>query len=371
MRRFALLVLVAFSVLAVSAGTAARDKIGSPPAQVAKKCKRGYKQGVIGGVRKCLKAGQPCKRSLDPQYHRYGFHCHSGRLTRKGGSVPPPPPPPPTPTQIFSGNLGPRGVTLDAQGNVYVADEGANEVVKLSPSGSVLGRFGRSFLNTPVKLRLDAQGNIWVTEHLANRVAKLSPSGERLAVFGTTGSAPGQFDHPNGIALDALGNVFVADHHNNRIQKLSPSGQPLAQWGTRGTGPGQFLGPIDVGLDGQGNIYVTDADNGRLQKLSPAGEPLAQFASVDPRGLAIDSQGNLYVGDNGRGQVVKLSPTGVLLAQWGTPGGDAGQIKLPAGVALDREGNVYVAEGDPEDGTACNCRVQKFSPTGPVLAVWR
>ncbi len=37
---------------------------------------------TIAGKRVCLKSGQKCKGSLDRQYHRYGFHCHTGRLVR-------------------------------------------------------------------------------------------------------------------------------------------------------------------------------------------------------------------------------------------------------------------------------------------------
>jgi alpha/beta hydrolase fold len=40
-------------------------------------------------VRHCLKTGQACKRALDLQYHRYGFHCHTGRLTKKAKPKPP------------------------------------------------------------------------------------------------------------------------------------------------------------------------------------------------------------------------------------------------------------------------------------------
>ena len=36
----------------------------------------------IAGKQACLKTGQKCKRAFDGQYHRYGFHCHSSRLTK-------------------------------------------------------------------------------------------------------------------------------------------------------------------------------------------------------------------------------------------------------------------------------------------------
>jgi pimeloyl-ACP methyl ester carboxylesterase len=47
-----------------------------------KSCPKGSVAARIVAKRVCLKAGQRCKRTLDRQYHRYGFHCHTGRLTR-------------------------------------------------------------------------------------------------------------------------------------------------------------------------------------------------------------------------------------------------------------------------------------------------
>ena len=51
------------------------------PAQSAR-CPSGTVRAVIAGNKVCLKAGQRCTKSLDRQYHRYGFHCHTGRLQR-------------------------------------------------------------------------------------------------------------------------------------------------------------------------------------------------------------------------------------------------------------------------------------------------
>jgi pimeloyl-ACP methyl ester carboxylesterase len=75
-----LAVLVLISPLPGSAHHAVREL---------QKCPRGSVAGIIGGVRRCLKTGQPCKRSVDRQYHRYGFHCHTGRLTNKAKPKPP------------------------------------------------------------------------------------------------------------------------------------------------------------------------------------------------------------------------------------------------------------------------------------------
>ena len=73
------------------------------PGAAAKKCRPGFVHAVIAGEHKCLRRGQGCRRSLDRRYHRYGFHCHSGRLTRAEPRRRPPSPPPP------GDELGPPG----------------------------------------------------------------------------------------------------------------------------------------------------------------------------------------------------------------------------------------------------------------------
>jgi hypothetical protein len=47
----------------------------APHAVAAKTCSSGYKHAVIGGVHKCLRAGQFCTRRYDSQYRRYGYRC--------------------------------------------------------------------------------------------------------------------------------------------------------------------------------------------------------------------------------------------------------------------------------------------------------
>lgn len=63
------------------------------PASTARHCKAGSTSATIGGKHVCLRAGARCTKTLDRQYHRYRFHCHSGRLTRFANPVPPGTPP--------------------------------------------------------------------------------------------------------------------------------------------------------------------------------------------------------------------------------------------------------------------------------------
>jgi len=79
-RSRALGLLAALALMAAApAGISTAD---SPSITAAKSCSSGYKHAVIGGKHKCLRKGQFCSKSKDKQYHKYGFHCHNGRLKK-------------------------------------------------------------------------------------------------------------------------------------------------------------------------------------------------------------------------------------------------------------------------------------------------
>jgi uncharacterized repeat protein (TIGR01451 family) len=91
---FALLLLS----LALPAASAAPATQALRPSQATLRCKPGFKHAVIAGKERCLHLHQKCLKRYDRQYHRYGFHCHNGRLTARRKPKPPPPPPPPPPS---------------------------------------------------------------------------------------------------------------------------------------------------------------------------------------------------------------------------------------------------------------------------------
>ncbi len=167
----------------------------------------------------------------------------------------------------FSINL-----TVDAGGNVYVADFNNNRIQKFDSNGNFLltwGTFGNADgqLNGPNGVRVDAAGNVYVAEYLGNRIQKFDANGNFLLKWGSAGAPPGQFNNPGGLTIDAVGNVYVADSNNNRIQKFDANGNLLLILGNFGTGPGQLNGPIDMRVDAAGNVYVSDARNFRIEKF--------------------------------------------------------------------------------------------------------
>ncbi|MBI4927815.1 MAG: TIGR03663 family protein, partial [Anaerolineae bacterium] len=187
--------------------------------------------------------------------------------------------------------------------------------------------------------------------------------------FGITGSEPGQFSAPRGIAIGPDNTLYVADSRNHRIQRFSPAGELLNQWGSfadaaTGDAPGgTFNEPWDVAVAPDGTVFVSDTWNHRIQVFNAEGEFLrswGKFGQAEtpdafwgPRGLAIDSRGRIYIADTGNKRIAIFAPDGTFIAQFGSAGLDQGQFDEPTGVAVGPDDVVYVAD-------TWNQRVQVF-----------
>ena len=233
----------------------------------------------------------------------------------------------------------PSGIAVDASGNVYVGDRGNNRIRKISPEGlvttfagngehgSVNGPGATASFNGPRGVALDASGNLYVADTFNNLIRKISRDGvvTTVAGSGAQGADDGKgvtasFRMPQDVAVDALGNIYVADTFNNLIRKINRGGvvSTLAGNGNSGAinGKGKaasFFHPYGLGLDALGNIYVADHVNNLIRKVSPQGDVTTLAGSGDygsengpgdlasfkqPNDVAVDFFGRIYVADN-------------------------------------------------------------------------
>jgi DNA-binding beta-propeller fold protein YncE len=281
----------------------------------------------------------------------------------------------------------PMGVAVDAAGNLYVADQGNNEIRKITTTGAVSVFAGSlisgngnataalSLFTGPTGVAVDATGaNVYVADYGNNLIRKISggnvttlAGGSKAGKANGTGTAA-TFSGPAGVAVDAAGNVYVADFVNNLIRKITAAGvvTTLAGSGTAGNANGtgtaaSFNGPRSVALDAAGNVYVADANNNLIREITPAGvvTTLAGSGSKGntdgtgtaasfyyPSGVAVDGAGNVYVADADNNLIRKITPTGAVTSLAGS-----GYVTLttpfngPVGVAVNSAGTiVYVAD---------------------------
>jgi len=268
----------------------------------------------------------------------------------------------------------PKGVAVDKNGNIYVADTINHRLQKFDAGGGFLAKWGSKGdgdgqFNEPWGLAVDKDGNVYVADTWNHRIQKFAPDGKFLLKWGSfgdtrgaAGGTPSVFYGPRAIAIDKDGNILVTDTGNKRVQKFDPNGQFLAQFGGVGSLDGQFSEPVGLAVDKDGKIYVADTWNRRIQKFDATFKYLAQWpvrgwegeSVVNKPYLAVDQSGNVYATDPEQHRVLKFDSTGKLLLLWGQPGMDAASFNLPIGIAADDSGNIYVAD-------ALNNRIMRFS----------
>ena len=299
-------------------------------------------------------------------------------------------------------------MAVDAVGNLYIADRGNHRVRKVNPSGiitTVAGNGNRGFsgdggpatsasLSYPSGLTLDASGNLFIADERNRRVRKVSPDGIITTVAG--GGGPGLGDggpatsaslvNASDVAVDAAGNLYIADIGSNRVRKVNPSGiistvAGNGDFGFSGDGgpatDASLRYPSGVAVDAAGNLYIAEYGNSRVRKVNPSGiittvagndnrgfsgdgGPATSASLGDPLGVALDAAGNLYIADTLSSRIRKVNPSGIITTVAGNDnrgfsgdGGLATSASLTlsqcfpchSGLVVDGVGNLYIADG--------------------------
>ena len=272
---------------------------------------------------------------------------------------------------------GTTAVTPDADGmSVWVfercgaescADSKLPPVLHFDPSGKLLASFGAGMFVFPHGITVDHDGNVWVADAggkngKGHQVVKFSPTGKVLLTLGKAGmpgDAPGFFNRPTGVAVARNGDIFVADGHggdsNARVVKFSKTGKFIMAWGKKGTAAGEFDTPHAIAVDSHERVYVADRSNNRIQVFDANGKFLADWKQFGrPSGVYVDANDVIYVADSQTTDKTGCTPDPG--CRRGIRVGDAadGSVKYfiprpdgdlvgPEGVSADAKGTVYGA----------------------------
>jgi DNA-binding beta-propeller fold protein YncE len=152
----------------------------------------------------------------------------------------------------------PRGLSIDREGVLYVADTGRSRVVKLTKDGSIAGIIegGPDWkFDQPVDAIGDDLGGVYVSEPMAGRVRHVAQDGRLLETWEMPPSDT--IDAPHLVALP-WGGFGLSQPWNGRVLVVSANGN---QWGVLPAGAGDAMErPIGLAVDGAGGVYVIDAE---------------------------------------------------------------------------------------------------------------
>jgi DNA-binding beta-propeller fold protein YncE len=123
----------------------------------------------------------------------------------------------------------PHGIATGPDGRIFVADRENARIQVFDGNHKFVAEWKGERIGRPWAVATDRAGNVYAVDggdQTAARprggVVKLSPDGVVLARFGTYGRAPGQLDWGHGIAVGKDGAVYVGDLEGRRVQKWVP-----------------------------------------------------------------------------------------------------------------------------------------------------
>jgi RHS repeat-associated protein len=295
----------------------------------------------------------------------------------------------------------PEGVAVDSSGNIYVADTVNNQIREASSAspyditdtagnGFTLANAGDngpavdSALSNPEGMTADAQGNLYVVDEGNDRVQEIAASnhtqfgmqmnagytytvaGSPYDVSGDSGNGVAAtselMNTPTFVAVDGTGDLYIADTVNNRIVEIAATthtqygiamtagdaytvaGSVTGNAGDTGDGgpatSALLNQPLGIAIDKAGDLFIADSSNCRIQEV-PA-------TSGTQYGIVM-TPGDMYT--------IAGSSTGAFGSSGDGGPGTSALLRFPGGVAVDPAGDVYIADGD-------NNRIQELA-AGP------
>ncbi|WP_236860144.1 6-bladed beta-propeller [Candidatus Formimonas warabiya] len=369
----------------------------------------------------------------------------------------------------------PEDVAVDGAGHLYIADFYNNRIRKVEAGTGIIttvagnGMLGYSGdggaaagakINCSRGVAVDSDGNLYIADSYNNRVRKVEAgtgiittvAGNGSQGYDGDGGAPtsAQLHLPYRVAVDGAGHLYIADCANSRIRKVfcdavaptwsagyprtgtvsDTAAQVLVKANENGTAyfvclpsgaeaPGALQvkagqdavgtpvaanrkGSVALTADHEASLSVTSLTNGTYRiyvaaedgfanlqaepaRVTVTNDSAPEFDSGYPRTanvkntsldllLRTDRAATVYYKVFAQGVApptsaeLKSTGTPVIIAEkfvaiWEGSGSGAGQFNMPFGIAADAEDNVYVAD-------TMNHRIQKFDRDGDFIVQW-
>jgi sugar lactone lactonase YvrE len=246
----------------------------------------------------------------------------------------------------------PKGICLDAAGNLYITDYGHYRIRKVDAASGIISTVAgngvtastgdggpalAASLEGPQAVYVDGVSQLYIATSAGYRIRRVDLSSGIISTFAGNGSNTSSGDGGlataagigivlGGLGMDAVGNFYFSDFGGNRIRRVDSFGFITTVAGVGGLGgfagdggpaiAAKIWAPVGLFVAPSGDLYIGDTQNYRIRKVDAGsglistlsglgktgyfgdGGPASAACLTSPYALAGDSLGNLYIADS-------------------------------------------------------------------------
>jgi len=206
----------------------------------------------------------------------------------------------------FGGLSTPLGIAVDDSGNVYVGNDGRDNVEIYNRVGKKIASIGDGKILMPNAIAIDKSGKIYVADSLDDNVKVYNAGGKLQRKIGS-----GILEFPSDISIKynasgKKGKIFVADQGKGKIRIFKLNGKLIKSFGKKVSNKsssynGQFVRLQSIDIDNKGRIHASDSFTNNIQILNRKnGKFINSYGNYDTEGNGLNLPLDIMVYSKGK-----------------------------------------------------------------------
>jgi virginiamycin B lyase len=235
--------------------------------------------------------------------------------------------------------------TVDAQGNVWFVEQGANYIGRFDPARHMFRTFPLGTVHGrqmgPQDLQFDPSGNLWFTAPAAGQIGRLDPATGTVQTWPASPPGTGVPSAPFSLTVLPNGQIWFGDITGGAVGHLDPATGRVTLYPLADPQATVF----SIAHDAKGRIWFTEIVPGKLGMIDSASGRVTELPVPAVSGnlaalyrLVVANDGEVWFVDNGANALVRYTPGKATYTFFRLPASAGGGLY---GLTRDRAGRLW------------------------------